>query len=243
MLELENHLRELGLKEGQDLIVHSALMNFGVIEGGVKTVYHAIRNVVGDQATIAVPTYLVGTKPELIFDPKVTPSHACGVFSEYIRNKKGAMRSLCPLHNHSAIGSKAQLLRTVDGSVSMGPGSDFWVLHEAGFGSLLLGCPFSDGATFSIHLEAVVQVPFRKWIDLKRTIVLEDGSHKVIRCKYYVRKSDEFVEDLSPIKRNLEELGIIREAHLRKASSLFIPTEGYTATLDLFVSNPTVTLV
>jgi hypothetical protein len=94
-----------------------------------------------------------------------------------------------------------------------------------------------------MHLEAVARVPFREWIDLKRSVILENGVSKVINCKYFIRKDKNIIEDLNPLRKHLEELGLMREAHLRNATSLLIPTEGYSATLELLECNSTVTLV
>jgi len=238
---LEDHLTKLGLKYGDDIIVHSALINFGVIDGGVKTVYQAIRNIIGQQATIVVPTYMLGAAPNETYDPDNSPSMACGSFSEYVRKKRGSIRSLCPLHNHTAIGPKAELLRQINGEISLGRGSDFDILHKENFLTLLLGCPFKDGATFIMHLEAVALVPFRSWVSLSRKVIMPDGTISLNKCAYYQRNKG-VVENLAPVKVILEDKGYIKSAQIHNAKSYLISKKAYRKTLEAFRFDPNLTL-
>ena len=48
-------LREAGIREGDKLAVHSQLSSFGLIEGGVKTVFEAFREAVGETGTFMTP--------------------------------------------------------------------------------------------------------------------------------------------------------------------------------------------
>ncbi|MBF0369116.1 MAG: AAC(3) family N-acetyltransferase [Magnetococcales bacterium] len=240
--QMAAHIRACGVEVGADIIVHSTLLGFGVLQGGVEMVYRALRSVVGEGGTIAVPTYLLGADPNLIYDAATTPSLAVGSFSEYLRQLDGAVRSPCPLHSHAAVGPKAALLNEVDGGISLGRGSDFDILHDAGFATLMLGCPFKDGATFVMHLEAVAGVHFREWLDLRRKIRDPDGSVRSIRCRYYARKRG-FDEDLQPILDLLQASGTIRTVPFRRTTSLYIPVVGYGVALEGLLKNPEMTLI
>lgn len=240
--DIEQHLRDLGLSRGAKVIVHSALIHFGMIQDGTAGVYRAMREVIGDEGTIVVPTYLLGASPQLVFDPRNTPSLACGSFSEYVRTLEGSIRSQCPLHNHSGIGPDAKVLETVDGSVSLGAGSDFDALYEAGFSTLLLGCPFPDGATFIMHFEAMAEVSFREWTNLERTVVNADGSSRTHSCRYYQRKSNDLVEDLNIVRDILEAAEAFTIAKCGRAESLLLAGSAYKMTLEALIKDPELTL-
>ena len=53
---LVDGLRNLGLADGDVVLVHSSLSRFGYVEGGADTVVDALLAAVGDEGTVAVPT-------------------------------------------------------------------------------------------------------------------------------------------------------------------------------------------
>jgi aminoglycoside N3'-acetyltransferase len=146
--DLRAHLDALGVQTGDHLTVHSRLLSFGYIDGGVATVFEALREVVGPQATIVVPTYTLSRGTT--YDIRMSPSQGVGILPEYIRQLPGVIRSACPMHNHVGLGAKAHVLKEPDGGVSIGSGSDFEALLTANFRLLLLGAGLTEGATF-IH--------------------------------------------------------------------------------------------
>lgn len=186
---LIDHLHALGLEPGLDLVVHTSLMAFGRLVGGPETVYRALRAVVGDEATLVVPTYTFQCSPETPYDPAVTPGHNVGVFSEYVRQRPGVRRSLSPIHNHAAEGPKAHLLDATPPTTSLGAESDFERLHQAGFEVLLLGVGWTRGCTFLHHMEAVAEVPYRTWLELDRVVVI-DGEPQPVKTRYFARAED-----------------------------------------------------
>ena len=122
--DIEIALRELGLKKGDIVGVHSSLSSFGYVEGEADTVIDALLEVVGREGTIVMPTHstnLVKVKlaPKevaagalwlyqiLPYNHKETPC-STGVIPETLRKRKGVMRSLHPVFSVAAIGPKAK---------------------------------------------------------------------------------------------------------------------------------------
>lgn len=210
--DLRRHLQELGLKPGEDVLVYSRLISFGQMPGGVEGVYQALREVLGDRSTIAVPTFRVFTTGEEGYDRRTSPSEQCGVLAEYIRQLPGAVRSRCPMHSHAAVGPKAGLLENADGTRSMGAGSDFELFHREGFTKLILGSTFPDSATFVVHVMALHgAVPYRTWVTLERPIRTDDGRLVPHQVRYYGR--------IDHRSRNEEDWNVAREL-LRAAGKL-----------------------
>src|ERR1700722_11593714 len=54
--QLAAELRSLGLRPGQDLLIHCSLRQVGHIEGGAAALLDALRAVSGSAATLVVPT-------------------------------------------------------------------------------------------------------------------------------------------------------------------------------------------
>ncbi len=207
---LVDHLRALGLKQGDRVAVHSRLLSFGRIVGGVETAYRALAEVLGAAGTLVVPTYVFGDQSAIPYDPARTPAPTTGALGDYVRQLPGAVRSLCPIHSHSAIGPLAPLMRETDGTVSLGKGSDFEILHREGFQLVLLGCRFNEGATYLHHLEAIAGVPYRVWTDLARLRVNEDGEIEQIRCRYYGRRAGTVEIDFDAVGQRLMEMGMVQ---------------------------------
>ena len=191
--DLRAHLRALGVREGDHLTVHARLISFGLIEGGAATVAGVLREAVGPRGTIVVPTYTLASGKQ--YDRRSTPSEGVGALPEHVRGLPGVVRSRCPMHNHAGFGARADVLTVPDGSVSIGPGSDFAAFLEAGFRLLLLGVTITEGATFMHHVEAMAGVPYRVWLDLPRQYVRDDGEAAVMMCRYYGRPNPKAVAE------------------------------------------------
>ena len=97
---LVDSLRAAGVKEGADLMVHSAMSAIGYVEGGPKTVVAALREVIGVEANLLMPTSPVTTlqalHPQNDFSVEETPSKM-GAITEYFRKNVATERSAHPL--------------------------------------------------------------------------------------------------------------------------------------------------
>ncbi|MDA0665090.1 MAG: AAC(3) family N-acetyltransferase, partial [Proteobacteria bacterium] len=136
---------------------------------------------------IAVPAFTLNIRENDIFNPATTPPDRVGALSDYIWQRDEAIRSTCPVHSYVAIGRDAAILRDSDPCQSLGPGSAFDIMRRERYSLLLLGCTFTEGATFVHHVEAESGVPYREWIELPRQIQLGAAPVKSIAVRYYAR--------------------------------------------------------
>ncbi len=122
--DIEFALRELDLKKGAIVGVHSSLSSFGYVEEGPDTVIDALLEVVRREGTIVMPTHStnlakVKLGPKEVaagalwlyrimpYNHKETPC-STGVIPETFRKRKSVMRSLHPVFSVAAIGPKAK---------------------------------------------------------------------------------------------------------------------------------------
>lgn len=134
-------LRELGVREGDILMVHSALSSVGRVEGGADTVIDALIEAVGPGGTIAMPTlYLPAIIGTDIFDVNESPSQM-GTITEVFRKRPGVVRSVHPTHPTAAYGVRAQdLIRDhILAPTACGEGTPFGRLAQWGGKVLLMG--------------------------------------------------------------------------------------------------------
>ena len=194
------HFETLGIESGMHIACHSAFFSFG--RCSAKEALDALLYVVGDAGTIVAPAYHFDNAVQ--FDAESPISKKLGVFSSHLKALKGSTRSLCPVHSHVATGSKATGLLTNNPNISFGEGSDFDWLAREGFELILLGCSFKNGATFLHHVEALCNVPYRKWVNSPKSVVHE-GTNKIIDFKYFARSSDKFKENFDAIIPEVQE--------------------------------------
>jgi aminoglycoside 3-N-acetyltransferase len=125
-------LRRLGVAPGQALLVHASLRSLGWVTGGAPAVVAALREAVGPEGHVVVPTgteansktsrvhqaHIATLTPDEVekyylrmpaFDRDTTAS-GMGAISEALRTAEGAARSAHPQSSFAAIGPEADLL-------------------------------------------------------------------------------------------------------------------------------------
>lgn len=139
-------LREVGLRPGDGVFLHSSLSSFGEIEGGSQTVIDALDEVLGPEGAIVMPAFpLVGGTQEYlstdpVFDLAETPS-TMGALTERFRTSPGVVRSLHPTHSVAARGPGAEALLAGhdEAETPFGAGTPFARMIERGMVQLWFG--------------------------------------------------------------------------------------------------------
>jgi aminoglycoside 3-N-acetyltransferase len=170
---LVRDLSELGVGEGQTLLVHSSLSSIGWVAGGAAAVVDALRQAVGRTGNVVVPTgtelnsqtsrahqertrgmtedeihdYVLGMPA---FDTATTPGTA-GAIAEELRTTPGTVRSAHPQSSLAAIGPLAEyLMADHDPHCHLGEDSPLAKLYKLGAHVLLLGAGY--GSCTAFHL-------------------------------------------------------------------------------------------
>lgn len=106
-------LREVGVREGGILMVHSSLKSLGWVNGGAGAVIEALLQAIGPDGTLLMPT-ITGAATDApnhppIFDVIESPGWT-GRLPETLRRWPGARRSWHPTHSVAALGPAAEHL-------------------------------------------------------------------------------------------------------------------------------------
>ena len=227
---------------GTNVAIHSKLLCFGRIEGGLEAVYKAIREIIGKSATIVVPAYTLKMSADEPFDPLVTKPQSMGSLSDYFFRRKTIVRTVTPLHSHFIDGPLQKTLVDANKNIAMGPQSFFQIMQDEGFKLLLLGCSFQEGATFIHHVEACVGVYYREWITLKKLVKHPDGIPIGFDLKYYARKNDcDLQTNFNVIQDRLTLLGVCKKVSFNFCHSYFMDMQDVKVTVqEALKSNPTI---
>ena len=194
---LVKDLRDLGLKNGDTVIVHSSLKSMGYVEGGADTVIDALIEVVGADGNVMFPALSwTPCTTTLKFDAKETPS-CIGYISNVFRKREGVLRSLHPTHSVCAFGKDAVEL-TKDHKLDdtpVGPNSPYRKMMDYNGKILMLGC----GTKPNTFMHGVEEVGGATYVlGALKTFELTDENgnvtHKAIKQHYFHRPEGNLVQ-------------------------------------------------
>jgi aminoglycoside 3-N-acetyltransferase len=174
---LSSQLRDLGVRPGGVLLVHSSLRSLGPLEGGAEALILALLEALGPQGTLLLPalSYAFVSPAFPIFDLHRTP--ACiGVLPEYFRTRPGTLRSAHPTHSVCGTGlGAAELLSGHElDSTPVGPHSPFARLPGQRGQILFIGCGLRPNT--SMHgIEELVVPPYLFAASSEYTLRLDAG--------------------------------------------------------------------
>jgi len=119
----------------------------------LEWVYQSVLHAIGKEGTLVVPTFSYDyARNHTPFVYESSPSEVCN-FSEYIRCKPNAVRSLHPLFSITAIGPDANAICSDVGRSAYGARSAFAKLLEVDATFVFLGAPLRESLTYAHHLE------------------------------------------------------------------------------------------
>ena len=227
--DVQTALRNVGVKSGQAIMVHTSLSSLGYVCGGAQTIIEALLHSVGQEGTIMMPTqswknldpttgvYWQEPKEwwpvirEYIpaYDERITPTNTMGAVAEMFRQWPGTIRSGHPARSVAAWGRYAKYL-TEKHSLSdiFGDGSPIGRLYELDGAVLLIGVGYDKNT--SLHLaDARAEYPGKHTV-VESSAIQVDGQR--------VWKSYETLavdgEDFPAIGEAFEQTGQVRHVSL-----------------------------
>ena len=210
--QLAEQLRDLGVRQGGVLLVHTSFRAVGPVDGGPTALIDALHDALGPEGTLIMPTMTDGASP---FDPAATPTWQMGITAELFWRRPGVRRSGHPGGSFAAAGPRAEAICAPQPlTPPHGPDSPVGRVHDLDGQVLLLGVGHSESTT--LHLaEALARVPYAV---AHPTVVVVDGQpHKIDIeetdhcCRGFARADDWLRE------AGLQREGVVGRAHARLA--------------------------
>lgn len=215
-------LRELGIQNGDIILVHSSLKSLGHVDGGPETVIRGMLKALGDDGTLLMPALSYGQIPHHIHDSRKTASNV-GTIPEFFRKREGTLRSLHPTHSVCGIGKLASRLleshhldRTPCGSCS-----PFNKMIDMEAKILMLGCGLRPNTTMHA-LEEYEVPPYLFGGDCVYTITDLEGNTR--RVKYRTHGFRGWKQRYDRVA-DLPTDSIIRSGNVLKAQSHLLNTQ------------------
>ena len=173
---LTDTLKRLGVKEGETVLVHTALSALGYFEKGTDSVIEGIQGAVGEGGTFLAPAF---ARPYVHFEGSLNKSYkyrpydtrpdgvlrdktiSTGALPKVMLKKTQAFRSGHVSHEWVGIGAKAEYCVSGHGLLDSpaGENSPLKKALELDGSILFLGCGLGPN-TFIHYIETVLDVPF-----------------------------------------------------------------------------------
>lgn len=231
---LVTDLRELGVEQGDVVLVHSSLSALGWVCGGAQAVVDALLETVTESGTVVVPTHtpqysdprnwsnppvpdewIPTIETEMPgYHPAVTPTRGVGAIPECFRTYPAVVRSRHPEVSFAAWGSDAdEIVGDHSFDYSLGDGSPLGRVRERDGLVLLLGV--GHPVNTSLHLaEYRADRPVESFVC--SAVVNEDGERVRIEYEDIATSTDDFPEVGAAFEREVGcERGIVGDADAR----------------------------
>ncbi|MBW2975077.1 AAC(3) family N-acetyltransferase [Candidatus Woesearchaeota archaeon] len=215
-IDILKSLREVGIKEGDSIFVHSQLKYFGKIISDtprnkfIGSFIDSLKASVGREGNLIMPAFSYTFCKKEDFYPDTTPS-TVGVITENFRKADNVKRSIDPIFSVAALGPKSGYFTDV-GTNCFGKNSIFEKLYQNNVKMVFLGERFD--ITFMHFVEQKLDVCYRFIKKFKGKIKI-GNQMKEFEFYYNVRPLDKSIEyDLDKIARYFMSCGILQEARL-----------------------------
>jgi len=221
--ELVSSIRDVGIEAGDTVHLQSSLAFVGPIEAGTSDsemldfYYSAFWEVLGENGTLLVHTPFedygrFGTP----FIVEESPSRA-GVFSEYVRTRPSAVRSIHPIVSTAGVGAKAKLICDGNHYSGFGYDSSWGRMHKANVKFLFLGIYMRKYLSFIHYIESVFNVPYL-YTKIYPTPVYKNGVKIDRQFAMAVRYLDFSIAwDITYFESVLRQNGLISEVKLGRS--------------------------
>lgn len=205
--------KKLGLKEGDNVIVHTSLSQLGFVCGGAFLVIEALLETVGKSGTILMPTQswknldpkagVHWEEPEEwwqiirnhwpAYNKDITPTNTMGKVAEMFRMWTGSKRSSHPARSFAANGKNADyLLKDHDLQDIFGEESPVGKLYALDGKVLLIGVGYDKNT--SLHLADVrAKYPSKRY-ENESSAMMVDGKRQWVTYETLVVDGEDFKE-------------------------------------------------
>jgi aminoglycoside N3'-acetyltransferase len=203
---IENHLKNLKISSGDNIVVHADITKFGIYSEQLpKIIIKKILTLIGKNGNLAMPLYNIGIKNKIKYNLSTYYSKKNNsILSIFFFKKYKPKRSSSIIHSHIIKGPLEKNFINRIAYNSFGKNSDFEFFKNNNFKLLLLGCEPDQGCTYIHHIEEKTKVPYR--YKIKLNFQLTNSIKNKIQIYYYARKKN--------IKTNFNL--ILKNKNLRK---------------------------
>ncbi len=237
--KLVEGFRDLGLENGDTLLVHSSYKSLGEVDGGPRTVTHALETVLGAEGTLIMPTFNFDFNKGVPWDVRKTRSKM-GALTEVVRVDPRAKRVFHPFYSFAILGKHAEMLGSLRYKSSYERNSVFGKLRDLDGKIMVIGLSYNDSMTFFHHIEQMEGVDYRFLKQFTGEVTDENGNTYTDTFEMLVRDIDQGVMTMvDPMGALMEQVGIVKIRKIGEAEvKLMRANEVYEFTAREMMRDP-----
>jgi len=162
--QFNNHILELGIKKNDNLVVHSNIISFGILNKKIPKIFiDSLIEQIGLRGSLVMPSYNINLNQKRTIDIKKQFSkNINGILSKVFFKNYNVVRSLSILHSHLLYGKLKEKFKKRKIFKSFGGNSDFDFFLKNDFKLLLLGCSPKEGCTYIHNIEYNLDLSYRR---------------------------------------------------------------------------------
>jgi aminoglycoside 3-N-acetyltransferase len=216
--DLISGFRQLGLDEGDTLLVHSSFKSLGPVDGGPPTVVQALEAALGPEGTLIMPTFNFDFNKGEAWDVRSTPSRM-GVLTELVRQDPRARRVFHPFYSFAVLGRHAEMLGALRYKSSYERNSVFGKLRDLDGKIMVIGLSYTNSMTFFHHVEQMEGVDYRFLKQFTGQVTDWDGTTRTDTFEMLVRDIDQgVITEVDPMGELMERAGVITVGRVGEAA-------------------------
>ena len=215
--QLVEEFRNLGVEQGDTLLVHSSYKSLGEVDGGPQTVVRALEAALGDDGTLIMPTFNFDFNKGVPWDVRKTRSKM-GALTEVVRVDPRAKRVFHPFYSFAILGRHAEMLGNLRYKSSYERNSVFGKLRDLDGKIMVIGLSYNNSMTFFHHIEQMEGVDYRFLKQFTGEVTDENGNTYTDTFEMLVRDVDKGVMTMvDPMGALMEQAGIIKVGRIGEA--------------------------
>jgi aminoglycoside 3-N-acetyltransferase len=226
--KLVEGFRDLGVEEGDTLLVHSSYKSLGEVEGGPQTVVRALETALGAEGTLVMPTFNFDFNKGVPWDVRKTRSKM-GALTEVVRIDPRAKRVFHPFYSFAVLGKHAEMLGSLRYKSAYERNSVFGKLRDLDGKIMVIGLSYNDSMTFFHHIEQMEGVDYRFLKQFTGEVTDVNGNTYTDTFEMLVRDIDKGVMTMvNPMGALMEQASIVKirkigeaEVKLMKANEVY----------------------
>lgn len=184
------HIKELGIKKGDILIVHSSMDGLAATGASAKQYIDMLLELVGDEGTLVLPAFpLFKTEKDqgvLKYDPKRTVC-STGMMPNIFIRYPGVIRSVFPINTLAAKGKHAEKMMcdNLQGDLAHGKHSSWEYCVEHNAKILFIGLKAYNRNTVVHAAEELLdsEWPIKDWFEKKQYLVKRTHGEELITIR------------------------------------------------------------
>lgn len=237
MSRIADDIQNLGVTEGDTILVHSSFKSLGHVPGGIETLILGLLQAIGETGTLLLPALCWNLRPPTAFDVRTTPG-IVGAVPEYFRTRPGTLRSVHPTHSVCAVGKDAHALLDdhVLDSTPCGPNSPFCKITDLPAKIVMLGCGLRPNTTMHA-LEERIDHPRFLGEPLEFTITDREGN--TYRKAYRTHAFNDYRQRYDRVLDHYGDASFIHRGHVLDAEAFVLQSMGLRdAVLETLEEDP-----